>query len=304
MLFRSLQVLVETFTGVDQSTPIGTPANNSGTSATASVTVSSTAGEWVVDAMADFTRVPTIGAGQTQIASSLYLSTLFQSSTANGAASVTMSWTFSPLTQWAIVAMPIKPVIILPIDLLYFNAACEEGKVNIIWSTATEINNDYFTLERSTDAINFSEVTKIKGAGNSSSLKNYFHTDENNSEIKPFYYRLTQTDYDGKSEVFPLITLAPCKNIETNSSINIYPNPASSEITINYFLLEDDNAKITLYDLSGKEMMKISNQKLSGGADQKKVSTGSLPSGLYFIKITTTEKEIIQQLIINKNSTP
>jgi hypothetical protein len=86
----------------------------------------------------------------------------------------------------------------LPITLVSFDAKLSGKQVNITWTTSTEINNDYFTVERSADGINFERLTQIKGAGNSNFLKNYFFADES-----PFtgvnYYRLRQTDFDGKS---------------------------------------------------------------------------------------------------------
>lgn len=85
----------------------------------------------------------------------------------------------------------------LPMTLLSFTAAAIEKQVALKWCTASEKNNDYFTIERSTNGVTFTELAQIKAAGNSSVLLNYRAMDEH-----PFtgisYYRLKQTDYDGR----------------------------------------------------------------------------------------------------------
>jgi hypothetical protein len=84
----------------------------------------------------------------------------------------------------------------LPISLLDFNAYPVLEQVEIVWTTATEINNDYFTIERSKDGISFEELMKVQGAGNSNQILNYKELDSNPFEGTSFY-RLKQTDFDG-----------------------------------------------------------------------------------------------------------
>lgn len=99
-----------------------------------------------------------------------------------------------------------NPPPILPIELLSF-VGQNKGAYNMItWTTASEINNDYFILERSANGANFEELKKIKGEGNSSKNFDYSYTDMN---PKPGvnYYRLKQTDYNGVSKTFKIITV-------------------------------------------------------------------------------------------------
>lgn len=94
----------------------------------------------------------------------------------------------------------------LPIELLYFEGYNSEGKFNKLkWSTATELNNNYFTIERSIDAINWSVVIQIPGAGNSSTQLNYEYIDYFYDKGKVNYYKLSQTDYNGVKEYFNVI---------------------------------------------------------------------------------------------------
>ena len=89
----------------------------------------------------------------------------------------------------------------LPIQLLSFTAQCQNHDVILEWSTAAEINNDYFTLLRSEDYKHYQDVAQIVGAGNSNNVVNYRFTDFGAAD-GIYYYMLKQTDYDGKSEIF------------------------------------------------------------------------------------------------------
>lgn len=118
---------------------------------------------------------------------------------------------------------PINP---LPVELLFFDAKLNnERKVDLIWQTASEHNNDYFSIERSQDGENFEVITIVPGAGNSNDLLSYLSKDEN-----PFpgisYYRLKQTDYDGDFEYSPIKVVQLLKE----GIVSIYPNPSSSGV--------------------------------------------------------------------------
>jgi hypothetical protein len=104
----------------------------------------------------------------------------------------------------------------LPIELIEFNGY-SNNQVNVLnWVTASEINNDYFTLEKSRSGIYWEEIVKIDGAGNSNTITSYEYVDQ-----KPFpqnnYYRLKQTDFDGNSEYFKIIYIN--KSINENKKL-------------------------------------------------------------------------------------
>lgn len=111
----------------------------------------------------------------------------------------------------------------LPVELIYFNADQISSKVAISWSTASELNNDFFTIERSRDGVSFEVLATIQGNGTSNSMIEYQLTDQD-----PFlgvsYYRLSQTDYDGTTEQFPLVSIF---NTAKQNNLSLYPNPIS-----------------------------------------------------------------------------
>lgn len=95
----------------------------------------------------------------------------------------------------------------LPVELLYFNASASAGKVNINWATASELNNDFFTIEKSNDAASYVHLATIDGAGTTSSTKEYFSEDDMPNRLT--YYRLSQTDLDGKIKHYPSVAFNP-----------------------------------------------------------------------------------------------
>lgn len=128
----------------------------------------------------------------------------------------------------------------LPIELLSFTATAATNQVNLAWITASEKNNDYFTIERTLDGLTFEEVIRVQGQGNSSIKTSYEYTD-----TRPLsgvsYYRLKQTDFNGESEVFKVNSVY----IQKEELIsNVFPNPAVLNRTTVF--IEQTNSLVTL----------------------------------------------------------
>lgn len=126
---------------------------------------------------------------------------------------------------------------VLPIELLYFKALIVDDKPVLEWKTASESNNDYFTIERCGEDLNFVEVGRVAGAGNSKEPLTYQWTDNDNvSGVQ--YYRLSQTDYDLKKKYFHLVRV----------NINHY--------FVEGFKINEDEKLISYnyYDFSGREV--------------------------------------------------
>lgn len=100
---------------------------------------------------------------------------------------------------------------LLPIQLTMLHGTCFNGIITLAWQTASEQNNDYFTLYRSFDGINFDAIEQIEGAGNSNSLLNYEFVDKV-SRTQIVYYKLAQTDYDGTTVFSKIIAVFTCNN--------------------------------------------------------------------------------------------
>ncbi len=173
----------------------------------------------------------------------------------------------------------------LPIGLIYFNGLNEHSYNSFSWSTATEINNDYFTLEKTTDALNFIEVVKTNGAGNSNtplfySIIDYYPTKGLS------YYRLKQTDFNGEYTYSKLVMIDVPNQLTEDFSI--YPNPFSTSATITISDASQlKNVELRIYNVLGEEVMvKIIT------AQSTTIDTKDFLSGIYFYQLTDNHKTI------------
>ena len=188
----------------------------------------------------------------------------------------------------------------LPVGLISVSADYSNGKSIINWITAIEINNDYFTIERSFDGIDFTPVGTLKGAGNSSSLLNYQYMDDLNQIPNlpdQVYYRLKQTDFDGKSVYSEIVFV----NTNSSSALIAYPNPAKNGENILISATDFAGAEIlvTLMDIFGN---KIFSQTFSGTMNNFNYlinsSENHLSPGVYFITLGTEQKSLNRKLIV------
>lgn len=192
--------------------------------------------------------------------------------------------------------------IALPITLTYFNASKDQEGVALSWGTASEINNNYFTIERSDDAVNFEALAIVEGAGNSNSELTYHYIDSRPILGSISYYRLKQTDYNGQFEYAEDILAIDFykKNVEIFS---VYPNP-STDLSKTYISLSGtggaEEILVVVRDVRGKEYFsKIIKLKQSGETIEAIDINDKLTPGVYFITATSDDNLYNQKLIIN-----
>lgn len=194
--------------------------------------------------------------------------------------------------SWGAVKNPCN-ITLLPVELISFTAYCNSGNIICEWSTASEENNDYFSVERSMDGLNWEEAGIVKGAGNSSSIKNYEFTDPlPNVEgwDGAWYYRLKQVDYNGQMEYFgPVSAHLLCKG---ENELLIYPNPSSGTFTIRS---EEKISNIEVINMLGE---KIYSAQINSSQDV--IDLSKTMSGIYFLRTKTESKIIYKTIIISK----
>lgn len=174
----------------------------------------------------------------------------------------------------------------LPIELVDFTVKKIEEHALLEWQTASEINNDYFTIERSIDARNWEELQTVDGAGNSNSLLNYKAID-NNPYSGLSYYRLKQTDFDGK---FSYSEIRSLNMIELNNS-NIYPNPTTDKITIESN--EIDLAQLKIFNLLGQDVTPLT--PINNNGLNLIVDLSNLDAGIYFVSINSNTTKVYKK---------
>jgi hypothetical protein len=184
----------------------------------------------------------------------------------------------------------------LPIELISFTAKMENNKVRLNWVTASETNNDYFTLQKTYDGSTFEDFAVVDGGENSSSMISYSHFDVSPYEGKS-YYRLKQTDFDGNFSLSNLVVLD--NNNEMEFSFDIYPNPSDGE-GVNIEIMEESRSEILLviYNVNGrKEFSKIVFAD-KGKNNYVIENSEKLLPGIYFVSGTSGEKSYNKKLLV------
>ena len=164
----------------------------------------------------------------------------------------------------------------LPVELISFNGLFYNKNVVLKWSTASEINNDYFDIEHSLNGISFSKLGKTKGAGNTSEQQDYQYIDNAYSEGLN-YYRLKQVDYDGSYAYSPIITVNAYLEKQSDIRVNLYENQY-----LNFWIYQAN----TTYDYYIVDMMgrKLLQSKTQTNTDIHKVlNISNFEPGSYLI---------------------
>lgn len=185
----------------------------------------------------------------------------------------------------------------LPIELLSFRGRpVDEGNL-LNWITVSELNNDYFLPEKSEDGVNFVEMTRVQGAGNSDRPLNYEFLDEN-----PFspvtYYKLKQVDFDGEFTYSDIISVRNANSENQSQLLSLYPNPATHSVNIEIYSPVDGFMDVEIVDLFGRVLSRDTYPVVKGtGIHTVDIST--IATGVYFSKInfTTTSNEVYKRFI-------
>jgi hypothetical protein len=186
----------------------------------------------------------------------------------------------------AIKGISLSPIS-FPVELLNFSAIRNGSKVDLDWQTATEKNNHYFVVEKSRNGIDFTAIDIVDGAGNSQSQLSY-HASDPAPYAGTSYYRLKQTDYDGK---FSYSKIVAVKN-DGNVAIEIYPNPnqGSFRISVNS---ENKLYNIEITDLEGRLVYKG-----SGNPDNQVTEVSGLSKGIYVVRVLDGSIVTLRKLVV------
>lgn len=181
----------------------------------------------------------------------------------------------------------------LPIELVSFSCRNINRNTNgLSWITASESNNDYFAIERSSDGLNFELIGKQKGAGNSITRLEYAYNDQNS--LKGIsYYRLKQVDYDGKTTYSQICAVTN----NADGGVSFYPNPVKNILTIDYDFSEKPKTNtISISDVTGK-LVHVNSTFLDSKVS---LDCSNLAEGIYFLKVLIGEKEVVNKFAVQK----
>jgi hypothetical protein len=168
---------------------------------------------------------------------------------------------------------------ILPVEFLNFNVHEQNGSVAIDWSTATETNNSYFEIFKSTDGKTFYSIGRVEGNGTSSGISSYTFTDQQpGSGIS--YYKIKQVDVNGDYMFSTVRSL----NILSFGDIQITPNPGNGHIKIRTTMIANANLEIAVISPLGEKVYG-SKEKASKGIYEKDINIQNFASGIYLMQI-------------------
>lgn len=222
--------------------------------------------------------------GLTPNGASMNITATFESSTVN--CSKTSSY-MAPTKDYC-------KEVFLPITLVRLRGECNGKRALISWTTASEHNNDYFVVERSDDAVNFVEVGRVAGAGNSIEMLSYNYADYS-IRTGDNYYRLTQVDYDGTRTTSEIIEVHCSGNVPLGDpDVYVYPNPFGDELTVHLVNFGDVAAHIQVYDMLGRMLFERT-------ADDTEVvlQLGALPDAAYTVRVSTADFVVNKKVVKN-----
>jgi hypothetical protein len=180
----------------------------------------------------------------------------------------------------------------VPITLISFTGKCEQQNTILRWSTASEINNDFFTIERSIDGINWELVGTIDGEGNSNELNSYSILDNFSAKNINYYYKLKQTDFDNKFEYSNPIFVKKCDNNTSEYFVNS-PNPTKGKFELMY-IGNGSNPKI----YSTRIFNSMGKQVYESIGSQTKFDLSNTRAGVYFAHVQLASKIVITKVIL------
>lgn len=177
-------------------------------------------------------------------------------------------------------------IVPLPVEFAQFSGVYQNGEVELSWITVSELNNDYFIVEHSTDGKVWSAFEFIDGAGTSTNMIDYQAT-HRNAKNGINYYRVKQFDTDGAMSISELISITS----ENSNPIQLVPNPAQENVFVHS---AEAFTQVQVVDLSGNTLI----QREVAGLKQTTLNISALSTGIYFVQVMTTRGTQIKRLVI------
>ncbi|MCB0795251.1 MAG: T9SS type A sorting domain-containing protein [Flavobacteriales bacterium] len=182
----------------------------------------------------------------------------------------------------------------LPVELVSLKGDCENGRVVIRWSTASEQNNDFFLVEKSMDNVEWNTIGTVDGAGNSAGLLNYAFVDDASNTLA--YYRLVQTDFDGTTSVSDVVA----SGCNTQGGISIVSAWDAGDVLNVMVSSSDEQVRdLSVMDAQGKVLITQASQVILNGLTQLQVPKQGISSGIYVIQLLNSSGVLSRRVMLN-----
>jgi len=187
----------------------------------------------------------------------------------------------------------------LPVELTSFTANVNnEGDVVLNWTTATEINNHMFEIERRSNEGQYITIGYVEGFGTTTEPQEYSYTD-NTVESGTYFYRLKQIDFGGQYEYSDEIEVEVSGPLTFALGQN-YPNPFNPSTNIKYSIPQSGFVKLSVYNLIGEEVSLLVNEEVDAGFYEVTFDASNLPSGTYFYRLQTGNTVQTKKMVLMK----
>jgi len=190
---------------------------------------------------------------------------------------------------------------VVPVEMLTFTASVRNSEVQLLWSTASELNNQGFEIECSVNNYdNFVMVGFVEGKGSSTEINYYSFSDNPQlNGVNQLYYRLKQINLDGTYSYSNIVNVG--YDVPADFVLNQnYPNPFNPTTTISYFVPKESFVSIKVYDFLGREVTTLVSETKSTGNYELSFDASSLPSGTYFYTLIADNYSATKKMIILK----
>jgi hypothetical protein len=183
----------------------------------------------------------------------------------------------------------------LPVELTFFEANSVKNNSVLTWSTATELNNDHFQVERSADGRSFDAIGKVNGAGTSYETLHYAFTDE-----KPLagwnYYRLKQVDFDGQYAYSPVRAVQMEQSVAVADRLSFFPNPAGHEIVLKSQAGVSPGDRLEVFDQFGRVVLQVQVAE----TPDTPIDLSGLSAGHYVARLQTANGLATGTFVVNR----
>lgn len=186
----------------------------------------------------------------------------------------------------------------VPVELSSFTAKANGNEVFLKWTTASELNNKMFEVERKTRDTEYSTIAQLKGAGTSTEMNFYSYTDSKLQEAK-YTYRLKQIDYDGSFAYSEEIEVEVINPLDFSLEQN-YPNPFNPSTIIGYDVPEAGPVKLSIYNILGEQIAVLADGIVEAGSYQITFDAKNLTSGLYLYRLQYGNQFKVKKMLLTK----
>ncbi len=187
---------------------------------------------------------------------------------------------------------------IVPVELTAFTANVSGNSVNLIWNTATELNNSGFEIQRKSANSQFEQVGYVAGFGTTTEPRAYSFTDSKIT-VGNYTYRLKQVDYDGSYEYSNEINV-DVNGPEQYSLDQNYPNPFNPSTLIKYSVAQDGFVNVSIFNLLGEKVATLVNSNMKAGSYELNFNASQLSSGVYFYSIEAGDFKAVRKMMLMK----